>query len=782
MRFTVPALACTVAGTLALLALPATATRADSTATLTQLTGFHQMVVDSANGYVFLSEGISSESLLSGASSSTAIVVTDLTGTYITTLDAGDGVEGLALSSDGNTLYAALAATDQVAAIDVAKGSITATTTTPTQTLYNLGTGDVPYSVALQSGDIWVSYDTGTAGSGGIGAIDPTGPTFDASAVPAEYWYYAPDLAADPADSSNVLAAAEPDMIPAAAYTFGTGTDPGTALASASTGLGNGSEGTTCSTESQLLVLSGGSQLVAACSYPAYVYTYSTADLANPVTTGPTYKGPSTGKPNAVAIGSTGTVAVGFGSTIDVYQSDGTLLNVVSLPGAAGVANAGLAWSADGTELFAVTDNAGTYSLTVYDNPTVTGSTLTLSGPSSTVVDTSLTLTGSLTLVNGAALPTGTTVTITRSGPGGSTSPQSVTVASDGSFAFTDTPAATGNYTYTANYAGDTTTDAASATFSVPVVLNTARISLSSPGVVTFGANVTVAGKLSLTTGAPATGTKLTVVRTETGSSATKTFDVSTGAGGSFTVTDPRPAIGKYTYTASYAANKTTTAAKTALTVAVARTTPSLAIKTSAANTTYGDKVTVTATLGPTLADRWVGIYAGPVGQAKKLVKLAKVNAQGNLSVSYTLSRNTTFYAVFSGDAHNAPRTVSRGVGVYVQVYMSNSGYFKTVKISGVSYRVYHHTAHLNTYVRVVPNKAGACIDLEVQQYSRKAGWFANETFGCFTLNKASVVSTYVILVQASGAQYRMRADYIHGKDGTNLSTDGSWFYFEVVN
>jgi hypothetical protein len=27
-----------------------------------------------------------------------------------------------------------------------------------------------------------------------------------------------------------------------------------------------------------------------------------------------------------------------------------------------------------------------------------------------------------------------------------------------------------------------------------------------------------------------------------------------------------------------------------------------------------------------------------------------------------------------------------------------------------------------------------------------------------------------------------MRADYIRGKDGTNLSTDGSWFYFAVVN
>jgi hypothetical protein len=781
MRSTIAALACTVAGTLGLLALPATAAPADSAATLPQLTGFHQIVVDSANDYVFLSEGITSDALLSGVSSSTAIVVTDLSGTYITTLDAGDGVEGLALSSDGNTLYAALAATGQVAAIGVASGSITSTTT-PTQTLYNLGTGDVPYSVALQSGKIWVSYDTtGTAGSGAIGAIDPTGPAFEATAVPAEEWYYAPDLAADPADS-NVLAAAEPDTDPAAAYTFSTAADPGTALASASTGLGNGSEGTTCSMESQLLVLSGGSQLVAACAYPTYVYTYSTSDLANPVTTGATFESPGAGKPNAIAIGSTGTVAVGLGSTIGVYQSDGTLLNVVTLPGSAGVANAGLAWSADGTQLFAVTDNAGTYSLTVYDSPTVTGSTLTLSGPASAVVDTGLTLTGSLTLVNGAAIPAGTTVTITRSGPGGATSPQSVTVASNGSFTFADTPAATGSYTYTANYAGDTTTEPASAMFSVSVGLNKATISLSGPGTVTFGANVTVAGKLSLTTGAPATGTKLTVVRTESGSTATKTFSVTTGAGGGFTVTDPRPAIGKYTYTASYAGNATTTAAKAALAVSVARTTPSLAIKTSAANTTYGDKVTVTATLGPTLADRWVGIYAGPAGQAKKLLKLAKVNAQGNLSVSYSLSRNTTFYAVFSGDSHNAPRTVSRSVGVYVQVYMSNSGYFKTTKISGVTYRVYHHTAHLNTYARVVPDKAGECIDLEVQQYASQIGWFANETFGCFTLNKTSVVSTYLTLLQASGAQYRMRADYVRGKDGTNLSTDGSWFYFEVVN
>ena len=314
------------------------------------------------------------------------------------------------------------------------------------------------------------------------------------------------------------------------------------------------------------------------------------------------------------------------------------------------------------------------------------------------------------------------------------------------------------------------------------VGINTSTITLTNPGVVTFGANVTVAGKLSLSTGVTPTGTPLTVVRTQTGSTATKTVYISTVANGSFTVADPRPAIGTYTYTVTYAGSASNTSAKATLTVTVARTTPYLAIATSAANSTYGKSITVTATLGPTLADRWVGIYAGPAGQARTLLKLAKVNAQGNLSVSYTLSRNTTFFAVFSGDSHNAPRTVSRGVGVYVLVYMSTSGYFKTVKISGTTYQVYHHTAHLNTYSRVVPNKSGECITLEVQQYDPSVGWFANTTFGCFALNKSSVFATYLLLTRAAGAEYRIRTDYVRGRDGNNLSTDGGWVYFEVVN
>ena len=70
----------------------------------------------------------------------------------------------------------------------------------------------------------------------------------------------------------------------------------------------------------------------------------------------------------------------------------------------------------------------------------------------------------------------------------------------------------------------------------------------------------------------------------------------------------------------------------------------------------------MTAHLGKTYNSRYVSIYAQPAGGAKKLVKTAKVNSQGNLAISYKVTRNTTFTAVFAGDAHYAPVTAKATV------------------------------------------------------------------------------------------------------------------------
>jgi DNA-binding beta-propeller fold protein YncE len=144
-----------VAGTIGLVTLPTAAARADTSTVLSYLGAFHQVVADTADGYLFFSEGLSSDSLLTDQASG-PLFVSSLSGVLVATIDQGDGVEGMALSPDGKTLYVALSGTDEVAGIDIA--SIKTDPTAPAQTLYPLTTGDVPYSVAVQSGEVYARH------------------------------------------------------------------------------------------------------------------------------------------------------------------------------------------------------------------------------------------------------------------------------------------------------------------------------------------------------------------------------------------------------------------------------------------------------------------------------------------------------------------------------------------------------------------------------------------------------------------------------------------------
>ncbi|MGH3167505.1 MAG: hypothetical protein ACRDN0_16655 [Trebonia sp.] len=752
-----------VTGSLGLLALTAGTARADTTSGLPELTSFHQMAVDAAAGYVFLSEG-------QGSASSSGIVVTDLSGNYVTTLDSGDASGGLALSSDGRTLYAALGSSGAVAAIDVSSGI-----TAPAQTQYPLPSGDVPYGVALENGYLWVSYNAAAAGTSAIGDLDVSdaSPSFETQPAMGG-WYSAPDIAADPASGGTTLVAMQPGISPSAVAVYDVSEDPAT-LTGSTSGLSS------CDTEEGLTVLPGGSQFLVACPGLGGRY-FNTGNLS----LAGSYEG---GEAAVSADASTGLVAVGntVQSEPDVYvyqPGSGTAANEFAFSGGATLAPGGLALAAGGTALYALTQMAGSadYSLQVFDSPALNTSTLKLTGPAKAVVGSAVTLSGTLSLRNGAAVPSGTTVTVTRTISGKTTALPPATV-SDGSFSFTDTlPDAAGSYTYSVSYTGDSGTASSTASATVTAALNTASLALTAPGTVTYGDNVPLTGKLSFGNGvAVPSGAAITITRTASGKSA-ETLHATTGSGESFSLTDKAPAEAKYTYTAVYAGNVTTAAAKATATVTVARTTPSLSVTTSAADYVYGTKITVNATLGSTFADRTVSIYATPTGASKKLVKTAAVNAKGVLSVTYTLTRNTVFTASFGGDVHNAPKTVTKTVGAEVKIATSYSGYYTTKTIDGTTYRVYHSTGHLVASVTVTPNKHGQCIDLAVQQYESSAGWFTNATFGCYDLNSSSKLSTYLTLTKAAGAQYRLRADYVRSsKDTTNVNTDSGWFYFEVT-
>jgi len=557
-----------------MLCLPVGAAHADITAPLTQLSAFHQILVDESAGYVFLSEGQDGMDFFHNPTyGDPGIVVTDLTGTYLTTIDSGDGVEGMALSADGNTLYAALGADSAVAAIDVS--SITAATNTPAQTLLNLHGSERPYSVALQSGKLWVSYNPSTASPPGLSTIgyfdlSQAGPAFDDQLeVNFGYgWWDAPELSADPADSGVLVAHSEQDY-PAEVAAYIVDGQLGS-LGGPSSLQVNGDDG--CDSANQLAVVPGGKEFITACGYPYSHYVFSTTGFSQ----AGSY--PTGAFPQAVAIASgTGLVAAGTDTSttgapsIYVYNSGGAApVNAYGFGADANgpqlLATAGLALSPDGSELYAVTTDGSMYTLHVLDQPAVTGTSLSLTGPATAAATGHLTLNGTLTLANGPA-PAGETVSVTRTSGSGTVTLPSVTTNTGGTFTVPDSPPAAGTYTYTASLLAQGGTVVTTASYTLTVTPDTSSLTLTASA---GKKGVALTGTLSFD-GKPApAGATITIVRTAPDGSffPYKLPQVTTTANGTYTLTDAPGQSETYVWTASYAGD-TTHGAATATTPAV---------------------------------------------------------------------------------------------------------------------------------------------------------------------------------------------------------------------
>ena len=269
---------------------------------------------------------------------------------------------------------------------------------------------------------------------------------------------------------------------------------------------------------------------------------------------------------------------------------------------------------------------------------------------------------------------------------------------------------------------------------------------------------------------------------TRTGPAGAKTLTLTTGSGGAFTLTDTPPGKGAYTYTASFAGTATISAATATL---------------------RGDRPPGDSLAHPVrnpgdrelrrggarhrasrrhLHNRTVEVLAKARGTSAS-VRLAdaKVNSSGNLTVNTRVARTTTFTAVFSGDARYAGKSVAATVYTRAAVVMAIGDYYASKHVGSVTYRLYHHTKHLNVAaVGVAPDKAGECAQVEIQEYYQGA-WGPNVMTNCIALNKSSEIAVYFTLGQADiGYPYRLRTDYNRGSDASNLSADSGWQYFMV--
>ena len=165
------------------------------------------------------------------------------------------------------------------------------------------------------------------------------------------------------------------------------------------------------------------------------------------------------------------------------------------------------------------------------------------------------------------------------------------------------------------------------------------------------GTRVTLNGTLTLHGAAAPAGDTVKVYRRVAGKTANQaTLTATIRAGGAFTITDLPAAYGSYDYVASYAGTSlyASTSASAAVRVTALKSTVKLTF--SAGSVKPGRKVTVTATLAGWHTNRWLSIYAQPKGSSKREIKRGTVNAKGQLVVSFTMEKNTTFTVTFGGD------------------------------------------------------------------------------------------------------------------------------------
>lgn len=142
--------------------------------------------------------------------------------------------------------------------------------------------------------------------------------------------------------------------------------------------------------------------------------------------------------------------------------------------------------------------------------------------------------------------------------------------------------------------------------------LTPAALSLTGPSAGYLNKSLTLTGALTLGGGVPPpAGTPVTIFRTVAGSTSTTSFPVTTSATGGFTLTDTPPALGQYTYTASYSGSATTAQATAAQFVAVTADTISTIL--SEAGSGPAGPVTLTAFVTDTANNLNNPVTAGTV-------------------------------------------------------------------------------------------------------------------------------------------------------------------------
>ena len=404
------------------------------------------------------------------------ILATDYSGALVETATGFSGITDLALSDGDNTLYAAVSDTHEIVALDPA--------TLDVKARYPIGeAGTTLRSVAFAGGKLWFSYRvTGEDGAfhGNLGSIDPTASTdaVQLGQLPETVapYYNAGVLDADPT-TPGLLSFTDSGDSSGATNVLDVSGATATVVAKSSDRRYWGDVDLVPGT-SEVLV-NGGWRL-----------SYASGDFTD--------AGSLAGAGWLGDVSPSGLIAQVYDKSVTVYKQ-GSIQGVRTFT--AGTNSMGdVAWAPDDSRVFALAGTSGGYTLKALTGPTLNVPTLTVNAPSTAPRAKKLTVTGKLSAT--VALPAGAQVQVTRTdleSPDGKALP-AVTVKSDGTYSFADTPPAGGTVKYTVKYLGDAEHTTAGASDKVKVSRAATSLSVNKNGkIYKYGTDVTFTAHLGTT-------------------------------------------------------------------------------------------------------------------------------------------------------------------------------------------------------------------------------------------------------------------------------------------
>ena len=444
----------------------------------------------------------------------------------------------------------------------------------------------------------------------------------------------------------------------------------------------------------------------------------------------------------------------------------------------------GMAFAADGSKLFVVEHGTDT-TMRVITGPLRPGTFIAVNQSDSQIGD-AYDYNATLRFSDGAS-PLGKSVTLTMTDPNGTqTSLGNATADAQGTLVKTlsDPFDRAGIWVLRSTYPGDPNHQRFTSINAFRVNQRAASLDIHvTPGALTAGTTATIGGTLTLDGTDSVAGRDVAVYATPPGGAETLLDTVQTDQAGAYAIQRPLGG-GAWSFRAAYAGDVRYAPADSAhLSVSVGFQKPAVSLVAGRSLVTYGDRVALTATLGPTHTNRAVRIIRIAGDGSRSLVAQGQVDAKGHLRVSTTPGRTLRYVAEFAGDDWFAPRSAGVRVRVRAAVTLAANNAYRTV--GGVRLFRYHASCITTgrgcpkLTARVRPNHAGRYVDFVLSH--RVGSHWVRAGSARFRLGRTSrrTVLLYYRDANIRKGLWRTRVHFF--ADSDHLEATSGWLVFHVT-